>query len=488
MRSKAATALTPFTLEHVSRWALDFRLDTGEPWVLEDFQLAFLEDVFAGYQECWLVIPEGNAKTTLAAGLGLYHLEYTHEAEVPIAASSREQAEIMYRAAEGLVRRSPKARARFRCLPGWRRIWFDEAGQHSRMQVFAADDRTGDGVIPSLSLLDELHRHRDLRLYRTWQGKLEKRNGQQVAISTSGEPGSEFETLREAIRQGAEEIERTETYVRAVSAGLVLHEYAVPEDGDTDDLELVKRANPLRAITVERLERKKASPTFNHAHWRRFVCNLPTRSERAAITEAEWHGARVNEEIPEGVPVWAGLDVAWKWDTTALVPLWIRDQDYRLLGPASILVPPRNGVSLDPNEVEAALVRMHQRNPIHTVVMDPTKAEQLAEWIRNELGAEVLERGQTNTYAATDYERFMEALREGWLKHTGDRGLTSHVLNAIARLLPGGGARFDRPHASRLGSEQDMRVIDALSAAAMVHTVAAAEFGVEEREPMIAWV
>jgi hypothetical protein len=52
------------------------------------------------------------------------------------------------------------------------------------------------------------------------------------------------------------------------------------------------------------------------------------------------------------------------------------------------------------------------------------------------------------------------------LKHTGDGGLRSHVLNATARRLPGGDHRFDRPNQSR-GKDQDRRVIDALTAASM---------------------
>ena len=68
-----------------------------------------------------------------------------------------------------------------------------------------------------------------------------------------------------------------------------------------------------------------------------------------------------------------------------------------------------------------------------------------------------------------DYEAFMEGLRNGTLKHTGDRDLRAHVLNAIARRLPGGDLRFDRPNPSRGSSvAQDRRVIDGLTAAAMV--------------------
>lgn len=218
-------------------------------------------------------------------------------------------------------------------------------------------------------------------------------------------------------------------------------------------------------------------------HWRRFVCNLPTRGPSAAITEAEWYAAKVMQRIPAGVGVSVGLDVAWKWDTTAIVPLWVRDEKYRLFGPAKILVPPRDGSSLDPAEIERALIDIHHRNPVETVVMDTSKAEQLMHWIEAEIGAVVIDRTQTNPLAAKDFERFMDALRNGWLKHSGDVGLTQHALNAIARVLPYGDARFDRPSQSRNASEQDRRVIDALTAASMVHSLAAGDGNRRKRKP-----
>src|SRR5207249_11002872 len=135
----------------------------------------------------------GNAKTTLCAGLALYKCQFKQSAYVPVAAASRDQAEIIYRQAEGFVSRSRAIRDKFTCLRGYRRIRCDEMG--SEIQIFAADDRTGDGVIPDLAFAEELHRQRDMRLYRTWRGKLEKKGGQIVAISTSGEPGSEFEEM-----------------------------------------------------------------------------------------------------------------------------------------------------------------------------------------------------------------------------------------------------------------------------------------------------
>lgn len=483
---RAASSRAFFTSSHFRTWARGLILDTGEPWILEKWQESFVTDVFSGVPEAWLVVPEGNGKTTLVAGVALYFLEHQDFASIPIAASSRDQAEILYRQAVGFVMRTESLHAlhrdalrekrgkremevpRFRCMDGMRRIDHYKGG---RIQVFAADDRTGDGIIPTLALVDELHRHRDLRLYRTWRGKLEKRGGQLITISTAGEPGAEFEAARESIRQSGK-VERDGCLTRVKTAAIVLHEWAVPEDGDVEDLKLVKKANPFSGITVPQLKRKRSSPTMTLEYWRRFVCNLPTRGGRAAVTEAEWNASATKQRIPAGQPIWVGLDVAWKWDTTAVVPYWQRDKKFRLLGAPAVLVPPRDGNSLDPNEIERALLKMHERNPIHTVVMDPTRAEQLAEWIRQKLGAKVIERSQTNAFAEVDYARFMEALRSGWLKHTGDRTLMQHVLNAVARVTPFGAARFDRIASMRDAAGQERRVIDALSAAAMVHAAA----------------
>ena len=493
-------AAVPFTLEHFRAWSSGLILDDGSNFMPEPFQEAFLTDVFAGFKECWFVVPEESGKTTIVAILSLYHAEFRPLASVPVAASSRDQAEVLYKQAEGFVLRSALLHQpvyselqhakgkrktevpRFVCLEGYRRINHFRGG---RIQVFAADDRTGDGLIPTLGVLEELHRHRGLALYRTWAGKLRKRNGQLVAISTSGEPGSEFELTRERIRQTASVIDRHGAYTRYVAGSVVLHEYALAEEDDVENMAVVKTANPFSRVTVETLRDKFDSPTMTLAHWRRFVCNLPTRADDAAITEAEWAAAKTTEQIPEGEPIWIGLDVAWKYDTTAAVPFWMREPHFRLLGPASVLTPPRDGSTLHPDAIKNALRAIHRVNPIHTVVMDTSRAEDIAAWIEEELGAVVIDRPQTNPHAANDFSSFMEALRNGWLKHTGDADLTRHALNAVARLLPLGDSRFDRPNPGRL-ADQDRRVIDALSAASMVHSQAIATAPVEEEpEPMI---
>ena len=480
----------PFTVPHFKWWARRCVLDDGEPFETEVFQDAFLEDVFAGFTICWLIVPEGCGKTTLVASIALYHSEHREFASVPVAAATREQAGLIYRQAEGFVLRTPHlhemgesivairkgkrttAAPLFDCLEGYRRI---NCTNGSRIQVFASDEGHADGVLFTLGIIDELHRAKDLGLFRVWSGKTGKRGGQLLVISTAGEPGSEFEVTRTKMRTEAREITREGCFTRAAGLDYVLHDWAVPEGGDLMDFDLVAGANPLSTITPETLAAKWDSPGMTLEHWSRLTCNVPTRSAQAAVTEAEWDAGGVDVEIPEGEPIWAGLDVAWKYDTTSLVPLWWRDDEWRQLGKAEILIPPRNGNSLDPDLVEAAILRVHERNPIHTVVMDTSKAEQLAEWIRTEIGAEVVDRTQSNPMAVLDYARWMEAMRKGWLKHSRDAGLTRHVLNAVAKTLPQGDIRFERASGVRRSRNQERLVIDALTAASMVHMVASAD-------------
>jgi phage terminase large subunit-like protein len=300
------------SVAHFRVWAKNLILDSGKPWVLEKFQADFLEDVFRGYMEALLVIPEGNAKTTLTGGLLLYHLEHMPHARVPVAASSRDQAEWLYQAAAGFVERSELKQ--FKCQEGYRRIKCEATG--SRAQIFAADDRTGDGIIPTLAILEELHRHKNLNLYRTWRGKLEKRGGQMISISTAGEPDGEFEALRKAMRDQATTSHREGAFLRAEGPNSILHEYAVPEDGDPDDLTQVLAANPLKSITRAVLERKRTSPAYEPNHWRRFVCGMPARLE-SPIRPQDWDPLKTDigavapdDEVYVGIRIGAAIGIA----------------------------------------------------------------------------------------------------------------------------------------------------------------------------------
>lgn len=475
-RAGETQAGEPFTLEHFLGWvdAHGLTLEDERPWVVEPFQQMILADLFRGVREVWAIIPEGNAKSTFFGGVALYHADHTSSPWVPIGAASRDQAEILFGQAGGFVQRSPSLRERFRVYEGYRKIKHLSNGGVG-IKVYAGDKDTGDGVIPTLALVDEPHRHRDMGLYRLWKGKLGKRGGQIVAMSTAGEPDSEFEDMREAIRAQAEQREysgKHRTHLRAEGKNLVYHEWMVRDTEAARDLEVVKEANPLAHITVGYLQEKLESLTLDYGtDWLRLTCNIPTRSSLAAVPEADWDACRSSAVIPEGIPVAVGADFAWLEDTTALVPLWVKSQTERLFGTPIVLQPPGDGTMLDAGEVKAAFTAIHERNQIELLVADPAKAQDIIQWAERELGCTVIARSQANEFAVDDYNLFMEAVRERWIQHDDDPVFRKHVLSAIRARLPGDKYRFDRPRSLRKARRDQRRiVIDALTAAAMVHS------------------
>ena len=474
-----AKALEPFTIPHFEQWIdeCEIKLDTGDDWTLEPFHRILLEDILSPTREVWVIIPEGNTKTTLLAGVALYCGDHTHRPWIPIGAASRDQAEIMFGQAAIFVEGSDVLKERFRVYEGYRRIKCLRTGGRG-IRVYAADTKTGDGVIPTDAFVDELHRHDDLKLYRLWKGKLGKRGGRIRTISTAGEPGTEFEEMREQIRGAALKRERDGCHLRAEGKSLVYHEWMVPDAEKAHDLEVVKAANPFSGITLEYLEEKLSSTTLDFGEdWLRLTCNIATRSSKAAIPEHDWDACETKEVIPDGKHVGVGVDTAFVLDTFSIVPLWMKSADEHVFGDPEILVPPRDGSMLPLDEVHEAFRRIHERTPIDIAVMDTSQAKDTAQWLADEFGITVIDRPQGNSYQAADYAAFMAGVRERKIKHTGHPVFRRHALNAIARRLEGERHRFDRPSESRntRAGRQERRVIDALTAAAMVYSELAGE-------------
>lgn len=460
--------LSAFTIEHFAAYASRLVYDDGQRRSLEDWQLALVADVFEGYKRNLWIVPEGNGKTTLVGILALYGADYTDSPWIPVGAAAAKQAKILFQQAAGFVRRTPGMLDRFECLEGIKLIR-SKRNPGPGIEIFPHDPNTGDGVIPApWALVDELHRHPDMRLWDLWAGKLRKRGAQIIGISTGGEPETPFENMRDEIRQRAKDRHREGPYLRATAPGEVLHEWMVQKDEDCSDMRAVKAANPLSTISVGSLAEDFALIT-DLGEWKRLKCNRPTRSSVTAVSDKEWDDAEVSQGIPPGSSVEVGIDVAFKWDCTAMVPLW-KAPAYRLLGAATILTPPRDNSSMHPDEIKNSLLELGERYRIDTIVMDMHNAEDIAAWIEDTMSVRVIDHDHRSQKThVDDYAAFTEGLRNATLKHTGDPGLKAHVLNAIARRLPGGDYRFDRPSQVRGNARaQDKRVIDALTAAAMV--------------------
>ncbi len=464
------------TLEQYRAICAKIILDNDEPFLLEPWQLALAADLLTGVAQLHLWVPEANGKTTWLAADNLIHLISHPNPRAVVAARNEKQAKLLYNQALAMVQSTPELDRRLDIRDGTNEIRLKGRKGNVGLQVIPGDELSAHGALNTRVTVDEVHALPGLGLVRVLTGKLQKRPGAQyIGISTAGEPDSEFEQLRTAVLTQSPVIEkRGPRCTRASGPQHVAWNYALEPDDDINDMALVKQANPLGMITAETLQAKRDQPTWEEKHWRQVVCNIPTRDFVARfLPEAEWNVAVSDvPEIPAGVPITIGADWGWIDDATAIVPLWFRGDAGLVLGPATVLEPPRDGSQLQPSVVEQALLAMNERNPIEAFAHDASAlggGHLMTEWLASTFPkAMILPVKPADVADATGH--FLEQLRVGALKHTADPTLTRHLLNAIRVNVGADGDKFrlGRPKESRNAPHQRaVREIDAAVAAVL---------------------
>lgn len=419
-------------------------LEDGSPFVLEEFQRRMLVDFFEGSAETLILIPKKNGKTTLLAALALFHLCTTPDAACYVGAAARDQAGILYKQALGFVRRSPGLLQRLDPKPGTREL--RRIGDGGFLRVLSADAFTADGVIPTLALVDELHRHKNADLYGVFRDGLGPRHGQMITISTAGD---DEDSALGRMRKAAYELPGVERdgayrYARSPDGVYAMHEWALEADADVHDMVLVKTANPAPWQTPEALRRRHDSPSMTPWQWGRFGCGIWMAGEDTAISPLDWAACGDSTvEIPAGETVWIGVDLGWKWDTTAIVPLWMRGPEDWVVGRPEVVVPPRDNTSLPEEDITGPLLEMARQWDVAGVVLDPNAGgEQLAQHLDRQYGMTVIPHSQDPAPMSLAAERLSAVVRSRSLTHPNDQALTAHVLGAAAKATTGEKWRF----------------------------------------------
>lgn len=381
-----------------------------------------LNSYFDDARETLILLPKKNGKSTTLGALALFHLLSTPDADCIIVAASREQAEIILRQAHGFVRRSEALSERLTLKQ--REIVYPKL--RGRIQVRASDVDTVDGWLGTLALIDELHRHKKPDLYGILRDGLGGRKGQMITISTAG---ADQNSVLWKMRQAALDAGTTTdgAYTRGGTDAFVLHEWSLPADADLDDIELVKTANPLEAMTVERLRERHDSPSMVPWQWARFAANIWTQGEEAWLPIGVWDQYAVpGGRIPDNAPVWVGVDLGLKHDSAAIVAIAEGSPGGTYFAEAVILTPPGDGRSLDISAVEEAVRDCAKRFDVQQVAYDPWRFERSAQMLGDE-GLLMVEHPMTNARMAPASEALHEAIMRGTIFHSGDPKFTAHV-------------------------------------------------------------
>ena len=257
--------LTTFTgvLKHYTSGA------AGKPFILEPWEDFIVCNIFClystytrrrKYKSAHISVARKNGKTTLAAVFGLFGLIGDGEpaASVIMAANSREQAHIDFDTASVFARQlDPKKKS---LKVNRNEIVF--AKNNASLKVISADASTGDGLNPSMVILDELHEAVDSKLFdvlRSGQGFREQ--PLMLSITTAGFRIGGF-------------CHSYESYCKEVLSGMKYDDtlFALlycPDDGDDwSDESTYLKSNPNLGITVktdwlrEQVNQAKNSPSL----------------------------------------------------------------------------------------------------------------------------------------------------------------------------------------------------------------------------------
>lgn len=480
------------TLDHFERFAYTlFVPETGERLRLRNWQLAPLEDYFAGgadaefFQHLW-EWPTGQGKSAIFGALALHHGTY----EVPkprvfVLGGENEHARNTTNAAAGFVFESrkrngllgawwePQEHAGGRLLP----LWLDDQdvgifARSAGRNVAAKGGSSVEGKNPTLILVEELHRHADdgaamnTLIAKTIKAGAVGRTVRVAIVTTAGTNRNsqlgrlEAQVLDERVGAKVDRDRRPgEYYTRAVDAEgeTVAHIWAVPEQvsppTDTEDgvaldefLEHVKRANPAEWITPKGLKRVwRSLSRVGRWMFLRQNANQWVTAGFAALDRGQWWRLFKRDlEIPAGpgVRVFVGLDRASKWDSTAIVPVWKPPKGKVRVAGAVILHSPRDGKRRRTRDVGRLLETMRERWPDMVIVFDRNAGGgDVAEEFEEEHGLTVIDHSQGLPFDLASM-RLAEFVEEGKLEWDAPEqhreAFAQQVLAAVMKETAGG--------------------------------------------------
>ncbi len=241
------------------RWARARKLITLEPW--QSFGLAtpfgwqHRETKLRRFRTAYGEVPRKNAKSTIAAGVGLYALADDDEegAEVYSAAVNRDQAKIVHGIARKMTSKSPAFRRHFGVDVLANNIHILDTG--SSFEPLHSESSSLEGKSPHFAIIDELHAHKTRDVYDVIETGTGARDQSMMWIITtagSNRAGICYE-LRHYLKEILEGRATDETFF-----GII---YTIDDDDDWTDPKIWAKANPNLGVSIypadiERLCRK----------------------------------------------------------------------------------------------------------------------------------------------------------------------------------------------------------------------------------------
>lgn len=326
-------------LKHIKgKWA-------RTPIVLEPWQIFILVNVFGWYyvktgkrrfRNVYLEVPRKNAKSTLTSGVGLYMTGVDGEggAEVYSAATTRDQARIVFLDAKRMVDKNPELRENTGLSSAAHAIVHEDSS--SIFRAVSADAQTLDGLNVYAGLIDELHAHKTrdvLEVLETGTGSRE--NPIIWTITTAGANIAsvcyERREYAKLVLAGDSKDESTDAFFTMI--------YTVDEGDDWKVETTWIKANPNYGISVNasdlRIKARGAQQSPGKlAGFQTKHLNIWGSSAASWIHIDKWDACKRDIDWSEFGPdmCWLGLDLASTRDIAALQFIFRRNSKWWTFG------------------------------------------------------------------------------------------------------------------------------------------------------------
>jgi len=331
----------------------------GRLIVLEPWQCFLLTTVFGWkkrggtntrrFRKVYIEVPRGNAKSTISSGVGLYMAFADSEggADVYSAATTREQARIVFKDAQDMVRgcRSFKKDLGVTVLAHN----IHQLSTNSKFTAIASEDGTLDGLNIHLAIVDELHAHKTRGVHDVMETGMGKRNQSmlwEITTAGSNRTGICYEVREYVTKLLNAVLLRHDGFGMKVEGDSAEDEqyfgiiYSIDEGDDWTTVEALTKANPNWGVSVEpdsifgiqrkALQTASAVNNFLTKHLNCWVSADTAWMDMRAWDACAYPGMKLEDFL--GEPVIIGLDLASKTDIAAMALLFERDGHYYVFG------------------------------------------------------------------------------------------------------------------------------------------------------------
>ena len=315
----------------------------GKPFKLEPWQKFILGSLFGWYgkdghrrfRNAYVEIAKGNGKSPMAGGIGLYGLvaDGVQGAQIYSAAVVKDQAKILWRDADNMVKASPELSAHV-----------DQQVQnlavldtHSFFRPVSSEYRALEGLRVHMGLIDEVHEHPNDKVYEKIRaGTKGFQDALILEITNCGFDKQsicwQHHLMSEQVLSGVIENDAWFAYICQLDACEVCaekgHMMANPGCENCDDWRderVWKKANPNLGVSIplkylrEQVAEAKGMPSKQNTVLRLNFC-IWTEQATRWLDMTQWMqcAGQVDERALEGRMCYGGLDLASTRDLCAL--------------------------------------------------------------------------------------------------------------------------------------------------------------------------